>query len=217
MKDSCVIKSMPHGIALSLNPDMPFADLCMDVCRKFYESRDFFGQTILTLSFSGRDLSPEEEEALVEAVELNTDIKIRLIYDGDELRDRRTIGDADRFYAEAKAVNARIHKGSVKSGETVTSTSSLLVLGDVAEGGKLSAAGSISVMGTLAGSAETSDPKSFVAAAVFANAQVSIGDVSGEIVTKPKKSLFGKKAPVRPVAVKAVGSELEAVEVNAMF
>lgn len=216
MTDSCVIKSMPHGISLLLNPDLPFADLCTDVCRKFYESRDFFGQSVLTISFAGRELSPEEEEALVEAVELNTDIKIRLIYDGDELRDRRTIGDADRFYTEAKTINARIHKGNVKDGENVTSTSSLLVLGDVAEGGKLSAAGSITVMGTLAGSAETRDVKSFVAAAVFDNASVTIGTVSGDIATRPKKSLFGKKAPVRPVAVRAEDGELTAVEVSEM-
>ncbi len=216
MTDSCVIKSMPHGIALTLNPDMPFTELCTDVCRKFYESRDFFGQTILTISFSGRELSPEEEEALVEAVELNTDIKIRLIYDGDELRDRQTIGDADRFYAEAKSINARIHKGNVKSGQTVTSTSSLLVLGDVEEGGKVSAAGSVTVMGTLSGSAETKDGKSFVAAAVFDNAAVTVGTVSGDIATRPKKSLFGKKNVVRPVAVRAENGELLADEVAEM-
>lgn len=217
MTDSCVIKSMPHGISLTLNPDIPFAELCTDVCRKFYESKEFFGTSVLTISFSGRDLSSEEEEALVEAVELNSDIKIRLVYDGDELKDRRTIGDVEKFYMEQKTTNALIHRGNVKEGQKVSSVSSLLVLGDVAEGGTLTASGSITVMGTLAGTAVTNDGKSFVAAAVFDDAAVTVGNVSGEIATKPKKSLFGKKAPIEPVAVKAVDGELVPIEVNAMF
>lgn len=217
MTDSCVIKSMPHGISLTLNPDISFEELCTDICRKFYESREFFGSSILTISFSGQDLSPEEEEALVEAVELNSDIKIRLIYDGDELKDRRTIGDVEKFYVEQKTTNALIHRGNVKEGQKVSSVSSLLVLGDVEEGASLTASGSITVMGTLAGSAATNDASSFVAAAVFDDASVTVGNVSGEIATKPKKSLFGKNKPIEPVAVKAVDGELVPVEVNAMF
>lgn len=214
MKDSCIIKSMPHGILLMLNPDIPFADLCTDVCRKFHDSSDFFGESILIIAFSGRDLSVEEEEALVEAVELNSRVKIRFVYESDMVKDKRMLGKIDRFYVDERTENARIHRGNVRKGELVTSEASLLILGDVEEGGSVSAKGSVSVLGCLAGKAATTDPKAFVAAAVFDNALVTIANISGDIHTRARKRLIGKDEDTNPVYISLNNGELTAAEVK---
>lgn len=67
MKDSVIIKSNPHGLTLFLNPDISFEQLVRDVCMKFANFKNFFGQAALALSFDGRELSTQEMSVLAEA------------------------------------------------------------------------------------------------------------------------------------------------------
>ena len=79
MKDSLVIKSSPYGLTLYLNREIPFEDLVREVCIKFAGAKTFFGSATLALSFEGRELTTEEAAVLVEAVELNSDLRISMV------------------------------------------------------------------------------------------------------------------------------------------
>ena len=75
-KDAVILKSNKYGLTLQLDPVMPFADLIRKVCEKFAASASFFGETSMILETVGRELSSEEGMILIQAIELNSKIKI---------------------------------------------------------------------------------------------------------------------------------------------
>ena len=143
MKESCTIKSNSYGLTLLLNPDVEFEQLVKDICVKFLSSRDFFRSAELIISFQGRELSMDEMNIIVEAIELNSDIKIKFIYEEDKLKDIRMKKMMDQFFYDNIYDNAKIVMGSVRNEDYVFSNSSLIVLGDVKKKATVKANGNI--------------------------------------------------------------------------
>lgn len=190
MKDSCVIKSNKYGLSLMLNPDISFEQLVTDVCRKFLQSKEFFGKVELVVSMEGRDLTFEEQEVILQAIELNSNIKIKLIEDQNALREREMLGKVERFYFDKACENAKIHFGNVDSG-VITSDTSLLVLGDVRAQAEVRAEGNIIVFGKLEGSAHAGregDIKQFILCKSLDSDDISIGSHNEEVVIE--ESIF---------------------------
>lgn len=158
MKENCIIKSGSYGITLLLNPSSPIEDTLREICYKFASQKKFFGSAKMVLTVTGRQLTDEEFEAVIQSIEYNSDVKIDLIYDKSQIRDRRMRSMRDRFYFESIRQNCKIVLGPVKDGQKVQSDASLLILGDAEEGSELLAAGNIIVTGLLAGDAKAGCP-----------------------------------------------------------
>ena len=208
-----MIKSMKDGINLYLNPDVPFADLCTSVCRKFAESQDFFGEVALPIMFSGRIISEEEMRGVCECIELNSHIRITLVIDEDLnlVKDRRMLELSDRFFSENILENAKVITSSVKPGRDVQSDSSVVILGDVRENAAVDAAGSIIVMGEVRGSCHAGvngEKDAFVSALFFDSDDISIAEKKKAFHEVQKKKLFSKEEPQQPKAVFLLDNEL---------
>ncbi|MBQ7678120.1 MAG: hypothetical protein IJT32_07785 [Lachnospiraceae bacterium] len=191
-KSTVVIKSNANGLTLVLDPSVDFKTLIEDICGKFAESRDFFKNAELILALEGRNLSAQEAAVVIEAIELNSDIRVKLVISGDELKDARMIEMTDRFYFEDFFTNAKIIPGSVRQKSVVTSDSSIVILGDVNRGGQVEAAGNVLVMGEALGSitaGKNGDKRCYVAANFFDTEEITIAGISGPM--KRKKGLFG--------------------------
>ena len=143
MKDSLVIKSSPYGLTLYLNREIPFEDLVREVCIKFAGAKTFFGSATLALSFEGRELTTEEAAVLVEAVELNSDLRISMVLENDETKNREEKKKIDRIYYENTLEHAKIIRGSIKSGQEVSFDTSVVILGNVKPRAKVMAKGNI--------------------------------------------------------------------------
>ena len=211
--DYCMIKSMKDGINLYLDPDAPFVELCTSVCRKFAESRDFFGEVAIPIMFSGRVISEEEMKGICECIELNSMVRITLVIDEDLnlVKDRRVLELSDRFFSESILENAKIVKDSVKPGRDVHSDSSILILGDVRENALVEAAGSIIVMGEVKGSCHAGtkgEKEAFVSALCFDSDDIQIAEEKGAFHEVQKKKFFSKEEPLQPKAVFLLDNEL---------
>ena len=68
MKNPVILKSYKDGIAVYLNDELPFEELLSCVEEKFRDSARFFGDMRVAVSFEGRDLRDDEENALVDAL-----------------------------------------------------------------------------------------------------------------------------------------------------
>ena len=79
------LKSYKNGIMIRLDPDGTFEEIMDQVAGKFRDSSDFFGDSEIAVTFSGRELSLDEEFSLVRVIEQNTRLRIRCILgvDGD--------------------------------------------------------------------------------------------------------------------------------------
>ncbi|MBP5265352.1 MAG: hypothetical protein J6Z06_00830 [Lachnospiraceae bacterium] len=198
MIESCTIKSNAHGITLILNPEVSFENLVVDICKKFNDARDFFGQADLIFSVEGRDLTSEEVAVIVEAIELNSDIHISLIQEKNQIKDIRMQGKIDRFYFENIYENAHIVMDSVKSGEILRTEQSVIILGDVKDGATVVSAGNVIIFGSLLGDVHAGHPgenSCYIIAGSYDGREVAIGTHRDEVeVEKPKRSLFKKPA-----------------------
>ena len=151
MKPICMIKSHSKGIILILDREAEFEKLVLEICSLFARSKDFFRRGDMILSIEGRELESEEILVVIEAIELNSGIKISFIMEQGELRDARCVGKIDKFFYERVDGNAKIVHGNVKADESIESDTGILVIGDVKKNARVSAAGSVYVMGSLEG------------------------------------------------------------------
>ena len=71
MKDNILIKKFPNGIKIHLNPELDFESLLKEVALKFSQSRQFFRDARVALSFEGRALSEEEERSIISTIQQN--------------------------------------------------------------------------------------------------------------------------------------------------
>ena len=203
MKSSVIIKSTKYGILILLDENASFETLVTDICMKFAESRKFWGNSNMIITLEGRDLTPEETGCIVDAIELNSDVKVTLIEENDVLKDIRMKDKIDKYYHDDIYVNAKIIKGSVKKNAKLTSDSSIVILGNVKRGAKVEAAGNIIVIGCLEGEAYAGYPDDktmFVVASDFACDKVTIGGIEGmpmmhrkwtERISKPEHEPLG--------------------------
>jgi septum site-determining protein MinC len=204
MKNAVVIKSNQYGLTLVLDEEVSFEQLIRDICRKFAESRAFFGTTTMVLAIEGRAVSAEEAAVIIEAIELNSDITISLIQEKQDFKDAEMLGKIDKFYFEKLYDNAKIIKGSVKDHQIVHTDTSVLILGDVKNGSKVEAAGNVIVLGEVAGKVHAGYPDQegcYIVAGEITASSVSIGSVTGEARIQTKWYQRTRKNNREPVAV----------------
>lgn len=215
MKQLAVIKGNKYGILIRLDARAPFSEVLKELISKLQASADFFKDAKMALSIEGRALSQEEEEQVLEVFAKYSRIQIICIMDTDEKREalyRMLVEQADLEKTAKKAepeaesqeevqipsennmenaFNAgQFYKGTLRSGQVIESSSSMIVLGDINPGAKVIATGNIIVLGSLKGYAVAGaggNETAFVAALEMAPMQIKIGNVIGRSIDKKKK------------------------------
>ena len=90
MKSSVIIKGNKYGFQIVLNPSLPFEELLREVAAKFKESVHFFdSKRTVAVSFEGRDLTPGEQNLLVDTIYANSGLSISYIIDGAQAAETR--------------------------------------------------------------------------------------------------------------------------------
>ena len=180
MNNIVMIKGYKEGLTLQLDNLVDFDTLLRAVAQKFESSRSFFKDSSLALSVEGRWLSTEEEKALLQTIEQHSDINIICILGTDEQMERRFLKAVKRVESQRDDNNARFYMANVGPEELIECEGSLVVVGDVLEGGTVTASKDIVILGHLYGSAfagvNDRNPH-FIAAFGFNGQKVKIGDM----------------------------------------
>ena len=209
--DAVVLKSNKYGLTLQLDGTIPFEELVRKVCEKFAASSDFFGETSMILETIGREISAEEGLVLIQAIELNSKIKVILLNENNELKDTRMLGQIDRFYKDDIFENAKIIRGSVIKEDILESDSSLVILGDVKSKASVKAKGNIIIFGSLEGSAYAGYPDNtgcYIAANELNSKNIQIGTVTGDINVQKKWSMRVHRKENEPMGITVWNKEL---------
>ncbi len=196
MAEFCVIKYNSNGLQLNLDPDCEFMDLVEEVCYKFLNNKDIFGEIQTILQLRGRELSSEETRAIVESIELNSHVKIMMITDGDSFETVKESVDEKihKFYCEKAFQNAKIVKGDVDN--DMHFDRDVVVLGDVKRGVTLSCDRSVIVLGTVYGEIDAGrkkDESSYIIASDFETEAVSLCRWQNPELFEQKGGFFKKK------------------------
>lgn len=190
MRSAVIIKSFPDGIAVVLNSEIDFNELKAAVERKFCDSAKFFGTAKVVLSFEGRKLTEEEEMELLETISSVSQIEITCLIEKDPEKNEIYLNAMNKFAENSDNNDGQFYRGNLKSGQTLETEYSIVILGDVNPGAKVVSTGNIVVLGTLYGSAYAGgiNGNNFVAALDMKPTQIKIGDI---IAKQGERGLFG--------------------------
>ena len=92
MKEAVVIKGSRSALLVKLSDELPFAELVEKVAEKFQKTADFLGNGKILLGFTGRELSSEEEDILLQTITANCSLQIPYLLDPDR--------EKENFYSE---------------------------------------------------------------------------------------------------------------------
>lgn len=196
MSQAVIIKSNKFGIHLILDKDMAFQSLLDAIIEKFKESEKFFKGAKLAISFEGRELTPEQETAIIDAVTANTSIEILCIVDNNPDHEeyiRQQIEACQSAVSQPYMDGGtQFYRGTLRSGQMIESESGIVVVGDVNPGATVAAYGSIVVLGAVKGNVYAGiggDDSAFIVALDMDPIQIRIGSV---IAKSPDKT-FGRR------------------------
>ncbi len=190
MSSTVVIKSNKSGMSVFLEPNIPFEQLLEDVARKFRESAKFWGSVQMTLTLEGRNLTPEEEFQIVNVITEHSQIEILCLLDRDANRIKECEKALNEKLMELSSTTGQFFRGNLREGESVESESSIVIIGDVGRGAKVTAKGNVIVLGNLMGSVTAGvagNKDAVIVAFEMAPTQLRIADYSGKSQEKSKK------------------------------
>ena len=149
MKDAVVIKGNKAGMTVYLEKDLDFEEVLQAIAKKFKATAKFWGAAQMTLTLEGRDLTPEEEYRVVQTITENSDIEVLCLLDTDGNRTRKCEQALNERLMELSSLTGQFYKGNLRDGDELESEASIVVIGDVEKGAKVSAKGNIVVLGAL--------------------------------------------------------------------
>lgn len=193
MSGNIIVKSYPNGIRIQLNNEISFDELLKECKSSFLSSANFFKNAKLAVSFEGRELSVEEERALILAIQEVCEIDITCIIGNDAKTGELFTQKTEELFASEELLSARFFRGTLQSGEHFESSDSIIVLGDVQKDAVLSSDKDVIILGKLYGEVRAGQDGNphFIVALEWNPYRLTIANSSE--YTPPKKSVWSKK------------------------
>ena len=188
MHNAVVIKSSKAGMTVILDPDLPFGELLEAIGKKFRESARFWGSVQMTLK--GRELTAAQEFAIVDTITKNSQIEVLCLLDTDAERIERCEKALNDKLMELNSQTGQFYRGTLKRGDCLESEASIVVIGSVDHGARVTAKGNVIVLGELKGTVTagvSGNPQAVVMALDMAPLQIRIGDLSSRFNERNKR------------------------------
>ncbi|MBU5458976.1 septum site-determining protein MinC [Anaerostipes sp. MSJ-23] len=191
MRNPVLLKGNDFGLTIVMDPEIDFSDLKEIIGEKFRQAKAFFNtQKQIALKIEGRKLTSEQVEELLKIISENSSLTIAYVMEGEDLVDtsfRRAVEQRlhpkedflNGRYLEMKAGSGHFYRGTLRSGQSLESDGSVVVVGDVNPGATVKAKGNIVVLGCAKGfvfAGACGDDRSFIAALDMQPMQIRIGD-----------------------------------------
>ena len=176
-----IVKSTKRGIQLVLDSEIPYELLKEKIQQKFQSTKEFFQDASFSVSFSGRVLSKDQEQEIINIITESSHAEILCVLEENELLDEYIAEKLDQIALEKRMRAGQFHKGDIHSGQTLECENSVVVLGNVYKGGKVISKGNIVILGTLKGYAfagASGKSSSFISALEIDSTQLKIADYS---------------------------------------
>ena len=190
MHNAVVIKSSKAGMTVILDPDLPFGELLEAIGKKFRESARFWGSVQMTLTLEGRELTAAQEFAIVDTITKNSQIEVLCLLDTDAERIERCEKALNDKLMELNSQTGQFYRGTLKRGDCLESEASIVIIGNVDHGARVTAKGDVIVLGELKGTVTagvSGNPQAVVLALDMAPLQIRIGDLSSRFNERNKR------------------------------
>lgn len=192
--NAVILKGRKDGITISLDPSMPFEELKGHFHKRVTEAKQFFEGAKSNVSFTGRDLSDNEERELLDIITEETTLDVPFVGDDDFIKpiNPSFIIDAAPEHLQHDVRNTSYHQGGLRSGQSIRYSGSVVIIGDVNPGSEVVADGHVIVLGSLKGvvhAGANGDRSCLVSALAFMPVQLRIADIITYIPQDKKQKM----------------------------
>ncbi len=190
LENIVIFKGGRDGINVILDEDASFTDIKTIFIQKLQDAKSFFSGAKINIRFKGRILTKEQQEELIGLLSGQNILNISFIHGFEEESNEietNTLeypeGPENWFSGETSHDTSmtKYHVGILRSGQAIDYPGSVVVLGDVNPGARISAGGNVVVLGSLKGTVHAGKDldayKPFVMAIGMYPVQIGIGDV----------------------------------------
>lgn len=191
MDNSVSIKGFNHGIAVVLDSTLDYEVLKEKVAKKFRDSAKFMGKVQMALRFEGKELTDEQQIELMNIICDNSELEIVCLLINDPVQDEIFRKSMNEKLMEIKNTNGQFYKGNLRSGQSIDTETSIVVIGDVNPGASIISKGNIVILGSLRGTVyagSSGNEKAFVLALDMSPVQIRIADTIARSPDNPSKS-----------------------------
>jgi septum site-determining protein MinC len=206
-----LFKGRNDVIVVMLDAECDFAELTEALKGKVAEAPEFFGGADTSISFSGRKLNGDEEAALTEIFRESAGeaaITVVPLKEKSAARTPRAEGRKTRKPTEdeirelyARENVTMYHKGSMRSGQSLTYAGSVVLYGDLNPGAEIIAEGNIIILGYAKGLVHagcSGNKNCFVYALNLQPTQLRIADIISYVTDSEAISKLKLKPSPRP-------------------
>lgn len=190
MNNSVIIKGMKSGIIVVLDSEMPFAELKLNIAKKFRESANFLGNANMAISFEGRTLKAEEEREILNIIGVNSELNVICIVSNDTAKEEVFHQSLNEKLMDLSTSTGQFYKGNLRSGQALEVETSIIIIGDVNPGAKVVSKGNVVILGALKGNVfagATGNERAFVVALDMQPVQIRIADIIARSPDNPVK------------------------------
>ncbi|MBM7583065.1 septum site-determining protein MinC [Caldicoprobacter guelmensis] len=172
-----VFKGVKGGLKVYINGDGDIEQIVEDLEKKIKGSRQFFGNSQINLIFTGKRLTLQEQQNIVDLISREIEVgSITFEMTNPDI----PAADYFEFFDGIDEGMTRFVRGTVRNGQRIYYEGNVVVIGDVNPGGEIIAGGNILVMGTLRGVAHagaTGNHNAVVVAFSLQPTQLRIGGI----------------------------------------
>ncbi|MCL2350567.1 MAG: hypothetical protein FWC67_03695 [Defluviitaleaceae bacterium] len=184
-------KGGKNGIIIMLDKNASYENIIDALKQKAKDSRKFFGDAQVSVTFKGRDTNDEQIAELLEILKSETELSVESI-------ENLTGSRGEPPEPPPAELKTYFHYGSLRSGQTIDHRGCVVIWGDVNNDARISATGNISVFGALRGmvhAGRDGDETAMICANALLPHQIL--RIAGKHVNFPKEMLTGEKVPAR--------------------
>lgn len=194
MSETVRLKGYPNGIQIVIDKDAELEEVLAQVAEKFKDSEKFFGKSKKMLSFEGKRLTQEEEDAIVNTIRESCSLSIVCVISKDT---NEAFEQALQEKQQEKSDKAQFFRGNVGRRDVLEMEQSVIILGNVESGGLVISQGDIIVLGELLGNAYAGvdGRPHFIAALHMEPEKIRIGETKGKYMPKNRWRMGRKDTP----------------------
>lgn len=153
-KDAVSIKGTQDGLIIQIEETAGLSDMIAALQKKLTQAKGYFDDSKVHLEFSGKALSETEKHELLEVIRQNSKMEILSVGHQDEkeapiLKEKLT--ELSHLLEAAQKKGVSFHNGTLRSGQSLSVDTAIVILGDVNNGAIVNAGGSAIILGKLRG------------------------------------------------------------------
>ena len=204
--NSVIFKGGKDGIVIILSEFAEYDSIAESLREKIRSSSKFFADATTTITFKGKQLPEEEILSLIGIINEETNLSISFVADltgmfraGKDEEEEGLGSKRLKKLDELVTDGAYFHRTGLRSGQAISHSGSVVILGDINAGAEVVAAGNVVVFGAIRGlvhAGALGDESAFVCALSMLPIQLRIAE---KITYFPKELIEGNKNKIDPV------------------